>query len=124
MFYNSGAPVTQPFLDSLEKLQTQFGSDRVSTESDGMDSLLKRPWRGELIHIGKGEEVALPLIGRPVYRFRYLADEIHLVPAALLLADQGIQAPGGRVVDLSMVSQILQTEIREYFATLITAQSA
>ena len=125
VFYNARSEVRQPFLDRLEKMQNQFGADRVSLETAGMESLLQaRSWRGELIHIGRGEETGPLFIRKPVYRFRYLKDEIHLVPAALLLVDQGDQGLRDRVMDLSMVGGILQSEIREYFAGLVIAHSA
>ena len=125
VFYGDETKIPQSFRDQLEKLQSQFGADRLSVESRDISSLLgSKSWRGELIHIGKGEEAGPPLIGKPLYRFRYLADEIHLVPVALLFADQGIRDPKDRPIDLSMVSEALQSQVRQYFASLIIAHSA
>lgn len=130
VFYNTETEIDSGKRERLEKLQGQLGLQRIEITNASVTELLARQWFGKLIHVSKGKPtVDLNLIQatalkKNIVLFRYIENEIGVVPTALLFANEDIKGFEGQMIDLSMVSERLRSEVRQYLASLVIARAA
>jgi len=108
--------------DKLQRLQEERGSDRVViTGSESEDVSLNKGEKGIRILKRSTPHFAHR---KDLFEFQYLANETGLVPLALLYADQHEKPSEKGMMDLSMASELLRSEIREFQNSIVFARAA
>lgn len=117
-----GAAASHEKKNKLQRLQEELGSDRIVIT--GSESEDVSPSKGEkVIRILKR---STPHFAhrKDLFEFQYLANETGLVPLALLYADQHEKPSEKGMMDLSMASELLRSEIREFQNSIVFARAA
>ncbi len=130
VFYNAESEVDPERRERLEKLQAQLGLQRIEITNAPFAEILARQWFGKLIHVSKGKPGFDPnllqatALRKDIYLFRYIENEIGVVATALLFVNEDVKGFEGKVIDLSMVSERLRSEVRQYLAGLVIGRAA
>ncbi len=107
----------------LEQLQRELGMDRVLITRAGAEDISLN--KGvKVIQISKGSQTLFPRTRNGVYRGRYLSEEVGIVAAMLLYADQHEKPSEKGTMDLSMVNAMLRAELQEFQNSIVFARAA
>ncbi|MDP3920694.1 MAG: alpha-amylase family glycosyl hydrolase [Candidatus Omnitrophota bacterium] len=128
VFYNDRGNLDPKRRFVIEQMQSQFGHDRIEITADLLIDTVDRAKVGKWLHVARTDKsvAAAARLDKTVeiYRFRYIFDETGLVPAAILLADGGIQDSENRVIDLSMIPHSITLEVQEFLARRVFERAA